>query len=73
MFGIIFMICHGPVLSRVLCRPVPRPVIAGIANWFPDMISVAFDRKFDEKKDEMPPGVCGPHILQFFEYWEWED
>ena len=34
-------------------------VITGIENWPPDMIPVAFDRKFDEKKDEIPPRACG--------------
>ena len=33
-------------------------VIIGVENWFPDMIPVAFEGKFDEKKDEMPPGIC---------------
>ena len=48
-------------------------VRTGVENWFPDMILVAFDGKFDEKKDEIPPGICRPHILQFFQYWEFED
>ena len=32
-------------------------VITRVENGSPDMIPVAFDRKFDEKKDEIPPGV----------------
>ena len=44
-------------------------VITGIENWSPDMISVAFERKFDEKKDEIPPGICRPLIHQIIQYW----
>ena len=29
-------------------------------NGFPDIILTAFDGKFDEKKDEIPPGICRP-------------
>jgi hypothetical protein len=29
-------------------------------KWFPDMILTAFDWKFDETKDEIPPGVLRP-------------
>ena len=43
-------------------------VIIELENWFPDMIPVAFDRKFDEKIDEMHPGICRPHILQIIQY-----
>ena len=32
-------------------------VINGVENGSPDMIMVAFDKKFDEKKDEIPPGI----------------
>ena len=32
-------------------------VITGVKNGSPDMILLAFDGKFDEKKDEMPPGI----------------
>ena len=39
-------------------------VITGVENWFPDTISVAFERKFDEEKDEIPPGIYRPHILE---------
>ena len=48
-------------------------VIIGVENWSPDMILVAFERKFEEKKDEIPPGIYRPHILDFFQYWGWED
>ena len=44
-------------------------VITGIENWSPDMIPVAFERKFDEKKDEIPPGICRPHILEIIQCW----
>ena len=45
-------------------------VITGVENWFPDMIPVAIDGKFDEKKDGIPPRTCRPHILEIFQYWE---
>ena len=45
-------------------------VITGVENGSPDMIPVAFEGKFDEKKDEIPPGICRLHILIFFQYWE---
>ena len=48
-------------------------VINGVKNGSPDMIPVAFERKFDEKTDEIPPGICRPHIVDFFQYWGWED
>ena len=50
-----------------------KMVITGIENWFPDMIPVAFERKFDETKNEIPPGIYRPHIVDFFQYWGWED
>ena len=43
-------------------------VITGVENWSPDMIPVAFDGKFDEKKDDIPPGICRPRILQMIQY-----
>ena len=45
-------------------------VIIGHENGSPDMILVAFDGKFDEKKDEIPAGICRPHMFHFFQYWE---
>ena len=33
-------------------------VIIEVKKWFPDMILTAFDGKFDETKDEIPPGAC---------------
>jgi hypothetical protein len=48
-------------------------VITRVENWSPDMIPVAFERKFDELKDEIPPGIYRPHMLEFFQYWGWED
>ena len=48
-------------------------VISGVANGSPDMIPVAFQGKFDEKKDEIPPGIYRPHIIEIFQYWGWED
>ena len=44
-------------------------VITGVKNGSPDMIPVAFEGKFDEKKDEIPPGIYRPHIVEFFQYW----
>ena len=35
-------------------------VITWIKNGSPDMILTAFDVKFSEKKDEMPPEVLRP-------------
>ena len=37
-------------------------VIIGVENGSTDMIPVSFDGKFDEQKDEIPPGICRPHI-----------
>ena len=34
-----------------------KMVILGVENWSPDMIQVAFERKFNEKFDEIPPGI----------------
>ena len=39
-------------------------VITRVKNGSPDMIPTAFDGKFDEKQDEIPPGICRPHLLQ---------
>ena len=39
-------------------------VITRVKNETPDMSPTAFDGKFDEKKDEIPPGICRPHTLQ---------
>ena len=35
-------------------------IIFGAENFSPDMILTAFDRKFHEKKDELPPRACRP-------------
>ena len=43
-------------------------VITGVKNGSPDMILTAFEGKFDEKKDGLPPGVHRPHILEIFQY-----
>ena len=50
-----------------------KMVITGIKNWSPDMIPVAFDRKFDENLIEIPPGIYRPHIVEILQYWGWED
>ena len=43
-------------------------VITPVKNGSPDMIPIQFDGKFDEKKDEIPPGICRPHMLQNIQY-----
>ena len=35
-------------------------VITRANKWSADMIMTAFDRIFDETKDEIPPGACRP-------------
>ena len=45
-------------------------VIIGVENWSPDMIPVAFERKLNEKLDEIPPGIYRPHMLQIIQYRE---
>ena len=46
-----------------------KMVITRVENGSPDMIPVAFEGKFDEKKDEMHPGIYRPHILKTTQYW----
>ena len=41
-------------------------VMTRVKNGSPDMIPTPFDGKVDEKKDEIPPGICRPHMLQNF-------
>ena len=45
-------LCEKPCFTKF--------VITRLQNWSPDMILTAFDRKFLEKKDEIPPGACRP-------------
>ena len=45
-------------------------VTTRVKNKSPDMILTAFDKKFDEKKDEIPPGICRLYLLQNIQYWE---
>ena len=45
-------------------------VITRVKNRSPDMIPTAFEGKFDEKKDDIPPGICRVHMLQNIQYWE---
>ena len=40
-------------------------VITRVKNRSPDMILTPFDGKFDEKKNEIPFGICRPHMLQY--------
>ena len=44
-------------------------VVTQVKNRSPDMILTPFDGKFNEKKDEIPPGICRPHMLQIIQYW----
>ena len=44
-------------------------IITRVKNGSTDMILTPFDGKFNEKKDEMPPGICRPHMLHIFQYW----
>ena len=60
-----------PFLTRVMTIFI-KMGITRVENGSPDMIPVAFDRKFDEKKDEIPPGICRPHLLENIQYWEFE-
>ena len=46
-----------------------KMVITRIENWSPDMIPLAFEGTFDEKKDEIPPGIYGPLIFEIYQYW----
>ena len=48
-------------------------VITGVKNLSPDMIPVAFDGKFDELLNGIPRGIYRLHIVEFFQYWGWED
>ena len=50
-----------------------KMVITGVENCSPDMIPVAFEGKFDENFNEIPPGIYRPHIVDFFQYRGWED
>ena len=50
-----------------------KTIITGIENWSPDMIPVAFERKFDKNLNEIPPGIYRPHIVEIYQYWGWED
>ena len=43
-------------------------MVITVENWSPDMIPVAFERKFDETKDEIPPGIYRPHMFEIFIY-----
>ena len=45
-------------------------VITRVKNESPDMILTAFEGKFDKKKDEIPPGICRPHMLEIIQYWK---
>ena len=49
-----------------------KNVMNRIKNRSPDMIPTPFEGKFDEKQDEIPPGICRPHLLQNIQYWELE-
>ena len=44
-------------------------VINGVENGSLDMILMAFEGKCGEKKDEIPPGIYKPRILQIIQCW----
>ena len=50
-----------------------KMVITRVENWSPDVIPLAFERKFDELLNEIPPGIYRDHIVEIFQYWGWED
>ena len=59
--------------ARVPKSPQSAPqgadgVITQAKNGSPDIIPTPFGRNFDEKKDEIAPGICRPHLLQNFRY-----
>ena len=66
-----FIYPSGPGRESDLSKMVTfmKIVITRVENGSPDMIPVAFERKFNEKFDEMPPGIFRPHIVEFFQYW----
>ena len=61
----------GSDLSKMFT--IMKMVITMVENWSPDMIPVAFDRKFDELLNEIPPGIYRLHVVEIFQYWGWED
>ena len=50
------LLCGRTPLSPPLFKVI-NMVITQVKNGSPDMILTAFDGKFDEKKDEIPPGI----------------
>ena len=49
-----------------------KMVITRVKNKSPDMILTAFDGKFDEKKDEIPPWAIDLHIPSYTQYYKSE-
>ena len=47
-----------------------KMVMTRVENWSPDMMPVAFEGKFDENLNEIPPGIYRPVILKFFNIGE---
>ena len=45
-------------------------VITRAKHGSPDMILTPFERKFDEKKYEIPPSIYRPHIVEIYQYRE---
>ena len=68
----------GPHMTRVmtifvfLCHP-STPNIEKNQLYEVYKSPEAFERKFNEKFDEIPPGIYRPHIVEFFQYWGWQD
>ena len=44
-------------------------VITRVKTRSPDIIPVAFEGKFDENLNEIPPGIYRAHIVESFQYW----
>ena len=46
-----------------------KMVMIGVENWFPDMIPMALEGKFDENFNEIPPRIYRPHIVEIVYHW----
>ena len=54
------LILRHACLTKTKMFTFIKMIITGVENWSPDMIPVAFEREFDETKDEIPPGAHRP-------------
>ena len=46
-----------------------KMVITRVENGSPEMIPVAFEKKFNERLNEIPSGIYRLHMLQIIQYW----